>query len=445
MRLFNYYRKFSRAFYRGPEWIDIPDYITKAKYKSPTAFILAWAYAFYMRFITIPGQMILVSGLVVGFYSMILVQNPLIIVSFMIFSIYVIDLFFGLLWRPSLEITREIPRRARAGTPFKIEYQIKNRRKMACWDLSIDSLKLRRGLSHFSPPASIEYLAPGEKKQLSSYFISKKRGRHLIASPIAESSFPFGLIKWSCSSMQPQQILIYPGFEPLMSIELPSGVKFQKQSFSMVSKIGESMDFLGCREFRTGDNPKFIHWRSTAKKGTLIVREFREECLSRIALIVDTYSPELNLLTKITGKHRKYSECFEAAVSLAAAVADITAKQDFVVDIFAAGPEIYHFQGGRSLAHLDDILDILAGISSTSGKPLTTLEPSVMEEITGIGTAVLILLKWDDERRNFINRLNENGVSTKIIMISGSEIPADAGNVILLSPRDIMDGKIRNI
>lgn len=445
MRLFNYYRKFSRAFYKGPEWIDIPDYITKAKYKSPTAILFAWIYAFYMRFVTIPGQMILVTGLTVGFYSMILVQNPLVIVSFIIFSIYMIDLSFGFIWRPGIEITRDIPRRARAGTPFKIEYQIKNRRKMPSWDLTIDSLKLKRGLSHCSPPASIEYLAPGEKKQLSTYFISGKRGRHQIASPIAESSFPFGMIKWSCSSIQPQHVLIYPQFEPLMSIELPSGVKFQKQSFSMVSKIGESMDFLGCREFRTGDNPKFIHWRSTAKKGTLIVREFREECLSRIALVVDTYASEPNFLTKITGKHHRESECFEAAISLAAAVADITARQDFVIDIFAAGPEIYHFQGGRSLAHLDDILDILAGISSTSGTPLTTIEPSVMEEVAGIGTAVVILLKWDDERKNFIRKLNENGVLTKIIMISGSEISADTENIIFLNPKDIMDGKVRSI
>ncbi len=442
MRLLSYYKKIERAFYNGPDWIDLPDSINKSKYKSPTALIIAWIYALYMRFVTIPGQLILITSFFVVFYSLISTRNPLIILSSTMLSLYMIDFIFGFIYRPVLEIIRTIPSRARAGSPFKVEYSLKNRRRLPCWDLSIDSLKLRKGISHYSIPASTEHLAPGAETTLTSFFISGVRGKHYIASPIAESTFPLGLFKWSTSKEQPQHILIYPKFEALSSIELPSGAKFQKPTMSIISKIGESMDFLGCREFRTGDNPKFIHWRSTARKGNLVVREFREECLSRIALIVDTYAPEAGIFLKMTGKHKKYASRFEAAISLSAAVAEITARQDFVIDFFAAGPEIYHFQGGRNLAHLDDILDILAGVSFTSSEPFKILEPAVMEEISGIGTAVVILLKWDKERAEFIRQMRDNGVFTKVVIVSETHIESE-GSAIVLSPDDINAGKVK--
>ena len=49
-------------------------------------------------------------------------------------------------------------------------------------------------------------------------------------------------------------------------------------------------------------------------------------------------------------------ESFERAVSVAASVADFMARQEYLVDLFAAGPNLYHLTAGRSLAYLDQIL-----------------------------------------------------------------------------------------
>ena len=35
-------------------------------------------------------------------------------------------------------------------------------------------------------------------------------------------------------------------------------------------------EFLRIREYRSGDNPRAIHWRSTAKRGDLMVREHQQ-------------------------------------------------------------------------------------------------------------------------------------------------------------------------
>lgn len=47
------------------------------------------------------------------------------------------------------------------------------------------------------------------------------------------------------------------------------------------------MDFYGCREYRTGDDPRKIHWVASAKHAQFVVKEFQEEKLSRAALVMD--------------------------------------------------------------------------------------------------------------------------------------------------------------
>ncbi len=45
------------------------------------------------------------------------------------------------------------------------------------------------------------------------------------------------------------------------------------------------------------------------------------------------------------------------------------ARQEYLVDIFAAGPDLYHLMAGRSLAYLDQILDILASVDGSEEEP----------------------------------------------------------------------------
>jgi uncharacterized protein (DUF58 family) len=205
------------------------------------------------------------------------------------------------------------------------------------------------------------------------------------------------------------------------------------------------MEFHACRDFRTGDNAKHIHWPTTARKGELIVREFQEEYLCRIALIVDTYVPPNNNL--LTLKPKNYFPDFEAALSLIAALSHYLAHGDYIVDIFAAGPSVYHFKGGRSLAQLDQILDILACIEPNRKEPISQLTTSVVEEIAGIGSAMLLLLKWDTPRRKLVEQLKVHGVAVKIIIVVENrdnliEIPPDAS---VYTAEEIFGGNVKEI
>jgi uncharacterized protein (DUF58 family) len=263
---------------------------------------------------------------------------------------------------------------------------------------------------------------------------------------MVDSAFPFCIFKWARTAGSRGKLIVYPDYTPLKSLKLPVSRKYQPEGTSRISKVGESMEFHGCREFRNGDEPRHIHWKSSARAGELIIREFQEEHLSRIALITDTFvKPERPLLKPFIKK--KIPPEFEAALSLTAAFAEHLARRDYVIDLFAAGPEVYHFQSGRSLSYLDNILDILACVQPDYHNPLKKLTPAVLSELTGIGSAVVILLEWNEHRKKFIEALRERGVNVKPVIIGKKAerpraIPAGAD---YFSSGDIIDGKVRKI
>jgi len=52
---------------------------------------------------------------------------------------------------------------------------------------------------------------------------------------------------------------------------------------------GESEEFVAMREYRRGDSLRRVHWRSTARLGELVVKEYQDEYFVRHALVLDTF------------------------------------------------------------------------------------------------------------------------------------------------------------
>jgi uncharacterized protein (DUF58 family) len=262
-----------------------------------------------------------------------------------------------------------------------------------------------------------------------------KRGKYLLKGFRVESGFPFGILRSRQTFRQEQAILVYPTFRPLTQLRLPTGRRYQPGGVAMASKLGESFEYLGNREFRDGDNVRDIDWRATARLGRPIVREWVEEYMLRVAVILDTHAPNPG-----------QAESFEHAVSLAAAVSDYMARQDYLVDLFAAGPNLYHLTAGRSLAYLDQILEILACVEANPDEPFDVIEPQLAELLSRISTVICVFLDWNDARRAFVRRIHSQGVAVKVIVVRDQACslnPAfenDLGEVPVLSSADCDSG-----
>ncbi|MBN2641189.1 MAG: DUF58 domain-containing protein [Victivallales bacterium] len=443
--MFPWLKKLRTAYQDGPDWIKIPDLRIRGKYRPVTLLVISWVYAWYIRAFSIPGRMvIIIAPLIIG-YTLLAVRTPVRMLAFTVIALLFTDFFVGMIFRPKLRIKRSAPERARCGSEFRLEYIVSNKRFFPALDLVMDCHLREKGLKFHSGPAAVNLIQGKSSIRLTATASAETRGLYTLHKPIVDSSFPLGLIKWSCSDAYLQKLHVYPAFHSIYELKLPVGRRFQKEGSSRVAKVGESLDFAGCRDFRAGDDPRHIHWAGLARSGKLTVKEYQEEYLSRVAVIVDTSVKKTRFdLKSLSGMKKQYKE-LEAAISISAALAEFLAKGDYVIDFFAAGPEVYHFQGGRSLSCLDHILDILACIEP-GHQTLDSIYSLVADEIRSIGSVVVILIDWDEERKTFIDKLAKHGVAIKTLLVSDN----DPGGIMLdnftrLSPEDVNNGGVRRL
>jgi uncharacterized protein (DUF58 family) len=225
----------------------------------------------------------------------------------------------------------------------------------------------------------------------------------------------------------------------LLRLDIPVGRRYQPGGIALTSNLGDSTEFLCTREFRQGDSLRQIHWGSWARTGKPIVKEFQEEFFCRIALVLDTF------LDPKSAKSRRAE--FEAAITLAAALADNLAREEYVIDIFAAGPELYQLQAGRSLAHFENVMDILACVEPCLEPAFEKLEPVLLDCLENITTAVILLLDWDQRRERLVEAISSRGCAVKVILVSEQDqgeaaeaVLGRGGELVRLTRQEIEDG-----
>ncbi len=236
-----------------------------------------------------------------------------------------------------------------------------------------------------------------------------RRGRFLLPPLGAASTDLFGLLRSRGHWLPERVLLAYPRYHTLDSLELPLGRRYQPGGIPLASQVGESLEFVGTREYREGDPPRKIHWRSWARLGRPVVREFQEEYFSRIALVLDTFLPRR--------PRRDESERFEAAISVLASVAEHFSRSEEVVDILAAGPDLYEVSTGRSLGYLDNVLDVLACLEPCPAVPFEAITPHLLERLERLTTVVAVMLDWDATREAFLQRVAALGVAVRVLLV----------------------------
>lgn len=368
------------------------------------------------------------------------VHFPLYFLAVFLFVLWGLDHAAALVLRPRLAIVRDAPARCAAGAPVQVRARVTVTGRRAAREVAVGERR-PPWLLHATPSAYVDRLAPGDTAELVYGFTPERRGAYDLLGPQALCGSPLGLHHAVRFQAAPQRVLVYPRFSPLGTIDLPVGARHQPGGLQLVSRVGESEEFIGNREYRPGDRLRDLDQRAWARTaGTPVVREFQQEYLSRIALVVDTHVPLLRAA-------RGGEDDLEAAISLGAAVADALSRLEYVIDLFAVGPDLYHLQAGRSLAYLDTILDILACIEPCRASPFGTLGPSVRDQVGQIGSAVVLLLDWDDERAAFVRTLRGLGVAVKVVVVrrgaptvDPAGVTTDAGEVKVLTPEQARAG-----
>jgi uncharacterized protein (DUF58 family) len=285
------------------------------------------------------------------------------------------------------------------------------------------------------PPRSFLTLTD-DAEEVSAELQPERRGRYVLRGARARRTDPLRFMTTLPVAAPDETLLVYPRFWRLDHFDVPVGRSYQPGGIPLASNTGDAIEFVGTRDYREGDPIKNIHWRSWARRGKPVVKEYQEEYFSRVAIILDTYLPR--------GFTPADREAFEGAVSTVASVADWFSRTEAVVDVLAAGPDLYEVSAGRSLAYLENILDVLACLEPCSDPPFATVGPSLHEKLARLTSVVVVMLDWDDARERFLRGVKEQGAAVRGIIVRAGETTkpwaaavSELGTFTHMTPQDV--------
>lgn len=310
-----------------------------------------------------------------------------------------------------LEGELRAPARAVAGSVVRLTVVVRNLSRRAGYDVEATLDRVLPGLGVPKESARIDVLAPGESVTLEVQLEAKKRGVYLIGPAYAGTTYPLGIVRLGNALGKPQRLLVTPRIFALAALRLHSGQRHQPGGVPLASQTGESMEFVGVRDYRQGDSPRKIHWKLWARRGEPVVREYSQEYFSRIGLILDTYRPPRQ-------------GDFEAGLELLASLAAYLERSDSIVDFFAAGPELYLLSMGRNLGSLERVLELLASMQPCKTNPYEQVEERFRQLLARLSALVVVSYGPSPEREQFWQRLRQLGVPLRILVVDRQAPPA---------------------
>ncbi|MGE0455165.1 MAG: DUF58 domain-containing protein [Vicinamibacteria bacterium] len=389
--------------------------------------------------LTSPGRWLLAATAALGLVGVDTRRSQV----FVLFSLGAAALLLAWLltrWRrPRVLLACRLPERATAGraAPFEARLASANGRPQRDLRFALPRPGRFGGGLRLSPAEVLLDVPASGELRLELALLPLRRGRYTLRGPSVRACDPLGLACGPPRFVPGGPLVVYPPFFRLESLELPVGRRYQPGGIPLSSSTGDSIEFVGTRDFRDGDSLRNIHWRSWARRGAPVVKEHQEEYFCRVALLVDTE------LRERLGAARA-RRAFEAALSLAASHAEFFSRGEYVVDVLAAGPQLYDLSAGRSLAHFENVLDVLASLEPTRGPAFEAIAPHLFERLSRISTLVAILLDLDPARVELLRRARELGTELRTLVVrqgppslAPEGLLAQLGEIELWAPADV--------
>lgn len=157
-----------------------------------------------------------------------------------------------------------------------------------------------RGLAEFPVPS----LRAGRTFEDVFVVPTSVRGVLAIGPVRTVQGDPIGLLRRESSTAEPVQLFVHPRTIPVPSMS--TGFVRDLEGSPTRDVSASDVAFHAVREYVPGDERRHIHWRSSAKAGTLMVRQFEETRRSHITIAISLAAADFAT-----------AEEFELAVSVA--------------------------------------------------------------------------------------------------------------------------------
>ncbi len=309
-----------------------------------------------------------------------------------------------------VEVERRLPPGICAGDLLVVNVELRNKRKrLGSWAVAVrEQVRAEAGPGRgkvIEPTVFFLYVPAGKSRTAVYRGRLTERGRYRFGPVRVSTRFPFGLFERRIALDRPHVLTVAPRLGRLTRRwvnrhhEAFEGTQRRERRHSRATG-----DFYGVREWRTGDSRRWIHWRSSARHGTLVVRQFERQRNRDVAVLVDLWQPER--------PEPRDLENVELAISFAATViADLCRRGGSNVLWGATRDEPHCVRGPASLALMQDALQELAVAEASSDDRLPALLDHALARVEPGAEVVLVSTRENDlgDARRFPQLWGEPG------------------------------------
>jgi len=307
------------------------------------------------------GKIIVILSIAVGFAAINTGNNLLYLLLAWLLSFIIASGVLSEMTLRRLTVERRPPPRIYASEPFLMEVVIKNsKQKRASYSIEVEDLQGRTPIDKRCYFLKI----PEAKSQRTSYrhtFV--KRGLYTLTGYRIATKFPFALFRKSRDVDAPLEVLVYPA---RVSVPRPPP-RTATRGDAIADRLGRRGEFFGLRERRVGDDRRDVHWKSSARTGRLLVREYEDELARRVAIAVDNALPDdvRHAIEDgaVTPAFEAQISAVERAISIAASLANAYLEAGWTVEVAARGTHVAAGTGRMHEARIARALALLPYVS----------------------------------------------------------------------------------
>lgn len=318
-------------------------------------------------------------------------SNSLVLLFGMLLSGLLFSLLLSRASLRGLAVGRRVPDTIYPGEPFPIELSVQNRKRLLSsyalnlWD------ELPGEVESARPGGLVLHVAPRAASTAPYTARARRRGVFPLRNLHYSTRFPFGLFEQERWREVAGELVVYPRLGQIAPAFVGE-VRALAESRRRTPLAHGEEEFRGLREYRHGDNPRHIHWKSSAKLGIRLVREHDVVVGERALIVLDTRSPASG------------EEELETAISFAASLARDMVRQRFSAALAAYGPDLLVVEAGND-AGLRRLFEALARLEPNPRKSLVELvaEPEVAAARDRL--AVLVARRRDGDSRSALDTL----------------------------------------
>ena len=271
----------------------------------------------------------------------------------------------------------------------------------------------------------VSYLPRRERRRWMLRTLCTLRGKWRLGPLSVHSGDPFGIFRLTRNVDLTHEIIVYPATVELPKFQLPTaelvgGQDVRSRTFHVTPNVST------IRQYVTGDSFNRIHWRTTARTGQLMVKEFELDPSADVWIVLDMEgrfhhaAPDANIPAIVDAIHGRTSipnSSEEYAVTLAASLARHLLRLNRSVGMVAYGEQHHVIPPERESRQLYKILESLAMLRAKSDESLA--EMLAAEGIRfGRNSSLLIITPSLDERwLGVLQRLIYRGSKAAVMFI----------------------------